>query len=159
MMNEKFSSLVPLVGSWRGAGTNHGKEHFTCRLSLAPALGGEYMKLSVDAQAGGNVVHAEETWFYPGGFGELEALQFSIQGGPRHLLVQQHPEGVVLSSPNPEAREELRESIVLHYPAKDGSWRLIYRWGLPGEALSERSNARMHRDPLAPSQSPPPKAS
>jgi len=147
-MKEKYLSLLPLMGSWRGAGTNHGKEPFTCRLSLAPTLGGEYLRMTVDAQAGGSVIHAEETWIYPGGFGELEALQFSIHGGPRHLLVQEHPEGIVLSSPNPEAREEVRESIVLHFPNKEGSWRLIYRWGLPGENLAERSNARMVRDTL-----------
>ncbi|MBI4863149.1 MAG: hypothetical protein HY815_23215 [Candidatus Riflebacteria bacterium] len=148
MLKEQFTGLAPLIGHWRGAGVNRDKEPFICQVGLTPALSGMFLRLVVVAQSGSAVVHAEETWVYPGGFGELEALQFTMQGGPRHLLVQQHPEGVVLSSPNPEAREEFRESVVLHYPNKDGAWRLIYSWGLPGETLSERSNARMIRDAL-----------
>lgn len=136
------------AGVWHGSGVSHDGEPFLGTLTIRGALAGRGVSLAFEARTEDKqLLHAEELVCTEGDapLDPGRAVYVSSDGPPQMLdLARPDPDAVEIRSPDlaSDRAFRLRECITCD---PDGDLVIVWSWGLPGEAVGEKSRVTLTR--------------
>lgn len=150
-MHPSIERLNKACGFYKGQGENHHQEAFQGELNLSTILSGKGIQLVFRAMVGDKLVHNEHSLIAPDDSGKVCLWNLNSNGDGLQPHQLDSEETTTEGNWNQhfiygdlEDTSQFRQKIQLTVHA-GGAISYSYAWGLPGEALGERSHIKLFR--------------
>jgi hypothetical protein len=144
-MSDSIAFLIELMGLWEGEGVNHEGQAYRGRMVVEPPMNQAAMLVRFVATGLDGAAYHREV-LMAGLTAEGEEVAFSISnnlpGIVRFEMARPAPNHVVFTFGRLENNDSFREVITIRRDADGGIFH-GFAWAMPGEAMQERSSARL----------------
>ncbi|MFZ1990241.1 MAG: hypothetical protein WAW96_10770 [Alphaproteobacteria bacterium] len=142
-------------GFWTGDGINHQNQTFHALLLVRRLFGAQPALLWFKAAGDGGVVYHEEvSLFGPGMDGSLTMVSANTNIPFVQEFGSSARGGAFDFHHGDHSRHDTFREIVSFDLISTGEVRLTFKWGMPGEVVSDRSSAKLTRSNAPPSDAP-----